>query len=68
MGHLQTAIAHKHNEQFFYHQLAIVNQQLGDREAVIENLIRARRYARGSEKARFSGKLKTLEEFAVLNR
>lgn len=68
MDHLQEAIAQKHNEHFFYHQLAIVNQQLGDREAVIENLSRARRYARGSEKTRFSGKLKALEEIAVLNK
>lgn len=66
--HLQEAVAHKRNEHFFYHQLAIVNQQLGDREAVIENLNRARRYARGTEKSRFSGKLKALEEIAVLSR
>ena len=68
MNHLQEALAHKRNEHFFYHQLAIVNQQLGDSEAVIENLNRARRYARGSEKTRFAGKLKALEEIAVLNR
>lgn len=68
MEHLQEAVAYKRNEHFFYHQLAIVNQQLGDREAVIENLDRARRYARGSEKARFAGKLKALEEIAVLSR
>ena len=66
--HLQAAVAQKHNEHFFYHQLAVVNQQLGNREAVIENLNRARRYARGSEKIRFAGKLKALEEAAVLNR
>ncbi|PCI74807.1 MAG: hypothetical protein COB20_14420 [SAR86 cluster bacterium] len=68
MDHLQEAVGHKRNEHFFYHQLAIVNQQMGDREAVIENLNRARRYARGSEKARFAGKLKALEEIAVLSR
>lgn len=68
MDHLQEAVEHKPNEHFFYHQLAVVNQQMGDREAVIENLNRARRYARGSEKTRFAGKLKALEEIAVLNR
>ena len=66
--HLQSAVEHKPNEHFFYHQLAIVNQQMGDREAVIENLNRARRYARGTEKTRFAGKLKALAEIAVLNR
>lgn len=66
--HLQEAVEHKPNEHFFYHQLAIVSQQMGDREAVIENLNRARRYARGSEKTRFAGKLKALEEIAVLNK
>ncbi|MBL4581794.1 MAG: tetratricopeptide repeat protein [Gammaproteobacteria bacterium] len=68
LDHLQEAVARKRNEHFFYHQLAIVNQQMGDREAVIENLNRARRYARGSEKIRFAGKLKALEEIAVLSR
>lgn len=68
MEHLQEAVAYKRNEHFFYHQLAVVNQQLGDREAVIENLNRARRYARGSEKTRFAGKLRALEEIAVLNK
>lgn len=68
MEHLQEAVEHKRNEHFFYHQLAIVNQRLGDRGAVIENLNRARRYARGSEKSRFAGKLKALEEIAVLSR
>lgn len=62
LDHLQTAVEHKHNEHFFYHQLAQVNQQLGDRESVLENLNRARRYARGSEKVRFAGKLQALEE------
>ena len=66
IDHLQDALEHKPNEHFFYHQLAIVNQQIGDREAVIENLNRARRYARGTEKTRFAGKLKALEEIAVL--
>ncbi|MBL4572633.1 MAG: hypothetical protein JKY86_06130 [Gammaproteobacteria bacterium] len=68
LDHLQEAIVYKRNEHFFYHQLAIVNQQMGDGEAVIENLNRARRYARGSEKIRFAGKLKALEGIAVLNR
>lgn len=61
LDHLETAVEHKHNEQYFYHQLAQVNQQLGDRESVLENLNRARRYARGSEKVRFAGKLQALE-------
>lgn len=68
MHHLQEAVANKRNEHFFYHQLAIVSQQLGDRDAVIENLNRARRYARGSEKTRFAGKLKALGKIAVLDR
>jgi len=68
MDHLREAVAFKRNEHFFYHQLAIVNQRLGDREAVLENLNHARRYARGTEKARFVGKLKALEEISVLSR
>lgn len=66
VAHLEEAVANKRNEHFFYHQLAIVNQQLGDRDAVVENLDRARRYARGSDKTRFAGKLKALEELAEL--
>jgi len=58
---LQAAVARKPNEHYFYHQLAVANQQLGNMDAVIENLINARRYARGTEKARFSGKVKALE-------
>lgn len=61
MAHLEEAVAQKRNEHFFYHQLAIVNQQLGDRDSVLENLDRARRYARGTEKIRFAGKLEALE-------
>lgn len=60
MAHLEEAVAQKRNEHFFYHQLAIVNQQLGDRDSVLENLDRARRYARGTEKIRFAGKLEAL--------
>lgn len=61
ISQLEEALSRKQNEHYFYHQLAIVNQQLGDMDAVVENLIRARRHARGSEKVRFSGKLKALE-------
>lgn len=61
ISQLEEALSRKQNEHYFYHQLAMVNQQLGDMDAVIENLTRARRYARGSEKVRFSGKLKALE-------
>lgn len=61
VSQLEEALSKKRNEHYFYHQLAIVNLQLGDMDAVVENLTSARRYARGSEKARFSGKLKALE-------
>jgi tetratricopeptide (TPR) repeat protein len=63
--HLRTALEQKHNEHYFYHQMAIANQHLGDMDAVEENLGRARRYARGSEKARFAGKLQALEAIAI---
>lgn len=63
--HLRRALEQKHNEHYFYHQMAIANQHLGDMDAVEENLGRARRYARGSEKARFAGKLKALEAIAI---
>ncbi|MBT8440001.1 MAG: hypothetical protein KJO91_09755, partial [Gammaproteobacteria bacterium] len=59
---LESAIDRKHNEFYFYHQLAIVNQQLGDMDSVIENLQFARRHARGEDRTRFSGKLRQLEE------
>ena len=45
--------------------MAIANQYLGDMAALEEGLARARRYARGSEKACFAGKLKTLETIAI---
>lgn len=60
--HLEDAVARKHNEQIFYHELAIAYQQLGNEQAVIDNLTKARRYARGLEKARFSGKLQAFQE------
>ncbi len=63
MSHLEEAVAHKSNEHFFYHQIAVVNQQRGDVMSMLENLDRARRYARGAEKTRFAGKLEALEEF-----
>lgn len=61
MDHLEEAMAQKRNEHFFYHQMAIVKQRLGDQEGVLENLDRARRYARGPEKLQFAGKLAALE-------
>ncbi len=60
--HLEDAVARKHNEQIFYHELAIAHQHLGNDTAVIDNLAKARRYARGQEKARYSGKLKAFQE------
>lgn len=60
--HLEDAVARKHNELHFYHELAIAHQQLGNDEEVIENLTSARRHARGAERVRFSGKLKALQE------
>ncbi len=65
IGHLEKALSQKHNEQYFYHQMAVVNQQLGDMDSVIENLDRARRFARGNDKARFAGKLRALEEISL---
>ncbi len=57
----ENALDRKHNEQHFYHQLAIIHQALGDTEAVLENLRKARRYARGEEKSKFANKLSALE-------
>jgi len=45
--------------------MAIANQYLGDMAALEEGLARARRYARGSEKACFVGKLRALETRAI---
>jgi hypothetical protein len=45
--------------------MAIANQYPGDMDAVEESLVRARRYARGSEKARFAGKFKALKKIAI---
>lgn len=67
IDHLRTALDQKHNEHFFYHLMAQANLQLGDMDAVVENLGRARRYARGSEKIRFSNKLRQLESVAVIS-
>ncbi|PCJ27979.1 MAG: hypothetical protein COA96_02105 [SAR86 cluster bacterium] len=61
INQLQAAVSKKQNEHYFYHQLAIAHQQLGDMDAVIEDLTKARSYARGSEKARFSGKVRALQ-------
>lgn len=60
--HLGNAVARKHNEQHFYHKLAIAHQKLGNDDEVVENLSFARRHARGAEKVRFAGKLKALQE------
>lgn len=57
----EDAIDRKYSEHYFHHQLAIINQALGDREAMLENLRSARRYARGNERTRFSNKLAALE-------
>ena len=64
---LESAIERKHNEFYFYHQLAKVNQQLGDMDSVFANLRSARRHARGEDRTRFSGKLKQLEELLTAN-
>jgi tetratricopeptide (TPR) repeat protein len=56
------ALQRKHNEQHFYHQLAIISQALGDDEEVKEHLRSARRYARGEERTRFANKLQALED------
>ncbi len=64
---LEQAIARKHNEFYFYHQLAIVNQQLGDMTSVVDNLRSARRHSRGEDRSRFSGKLRQLEELLTTN-
>ncbi len=61
---LQDAVELKHNEFLFYHELAIAHQQLGNSELVMENLVNARRHARGEDRARFSGKLQALRELA----
>ncbi|MBL4572874.1 MAG: hypothetical protein JKY86_07355, partial [Gammaproteobacteria bacterium] len=53
--HLEYAVARKHNEQYFYHVLAVTHQKLGDDEPVVENLSNARRYARDMKKNRFLG-------------
>ncbi len=58
----QDALDRKHNEQHFYHKLAIIFQALGNDEEMLVNLREARRYARGEEKARFANKLRALED------
>jgi Tfp pilus assembly protein PilF len=63
--HLSRALEKQYSEYYFYHKMAIANQYPGDMDAVEESLVRARRYARGSEKARFAGKLKALETIAI---
>ena len=62
--HLENAANLKPNEFLFYHELAIAHQQLGHAEAVIDNLTAARRYSRGAERTRFSGKLRALRTLA----
>jgi Flp pilus assembly protein TadD len=63
--HIKQAIELKHNEQHFYHRLAIIAQRLGDEESMFENLELARRYARGQDRAIFAGKLRALEEIQL---
>jgi len=60
--HLLNALERKHNEHNFYHRLAVIAQQQHDYDAVLEYLDRARRFARGEDKARFAGKLEALRE------
>lgn len=62
IAHLEEAVSRKHNEPYFYHELAIAYQKLGNNSEVIENLIKARRHSRGTERARFSGKLRALQD------
>lgn len=59
--HLEDAVARKHNELAFYHELAIAHQKLGHSEKVIQNLRKARRHAKGVQRQRFSGKLEALQ-------
>lgn len=59
--HLDDAVARKHNELAFYHELAIAHQKLGNDDKVVQNLHKARRHARGVQKQRFSGKLEALQ-------
>lgn len=60
--HLLDALERKHNEHNFYHRLAIIALELNDYEAVLDYLDQARRYARGSDKDRFAGKIAALED------
>ncbi|MFT7014688.1 MAG: Tfp pilus assembly protein PilF [Pseudohongiellaceae bacterium] len=53
--HLDNAVARKHNELAFYHELAIAHQKLGHDDKVIQNLHKARRHAKGIQKQRFRG-------------
>lgn len=62
--HLEDAVDLKHNELAFYHELAIAHQKLGHDNEVTQNLRRARRYAKGVQKQRFSGKLAALQALA----
>lgn len=62
--HLNDAVARKSNEFLFYHELAIAHQKLGHHQEVIDNLTAARRYARGAERTKFSGKLQALRQLA----
>jgi tetratricopeptide (TPR) repeat protein len=59
--HLENAVARKHNELAFYHELALAHQKLGHDEKVMQNLRKARRHAKGIQKQRFSGKLEALQ-------
>jgi len=67
IAYLETAISKKHNEHYFYHQLAMAHQSLGHTEEIVEYLSLARRHARGTEKVRFAGKVKALEELFAAN-
>lgn len=61
-AHLEAALKRKHDEQYFYHLLAIISQLQGEEESMIANLKEAHRYAPGADKARFANKLSALED------
>jgi len=60
--HLLDALERKHNEHNFYHRLAIIAIQDGDYAEVLKYLNDARRYARGTERSRFAGKIAALQD------
>ncbi len=65
--HFYKAIELKHNEQLFYYALAKTQIGLGNYHLVAENLKNARVFAKGSEKRRYSNKLKQFEQAIAAN-